>query len=91
MIDDPAVTALPGALPLLLNDGAAAAIAKVRAAATVLRHAAASAPAEPARLLVTAAGSLDDAAAVRSAASLQTVGRAFTSLSKGVQSTCGFR
>jgi triphosphoribosyl-dephospho-CoA synthetase len=88
-IDSPTVTALADVLPQLVTDEAAAAAPKVHAAATVLRNAAASAAAESGRLL-TAADSLDAAADAKSATSLQVVGTAFTSLSKGVQSKCGF-
>lgn len=55
-----------------------------------MHKAAASAPAEPSELLTDAAGSLDAAASEKSATSLQAVSKAFTSLSKGVQSACGF-
>lgn len=89
-LDSPAVTALSGVLPQLVGKQASAAVPKVRAAATVLRQAAASAPAEPGQLLTAAAGSLDTAADAKSAASLKAVGAAFTALSKGVQSACGF-
>jgi hypothetical protein len=89
-LDNPAVTALDDVLPQLVTDKAADAAPKVRTAATVLRTAAASAPAQPRRLLTDAASSLDTAADAKSAATLQAVGTAFTSLSKGVQSTCGF-
>lgn len=89
-LDNPAVTALPGVLPQLMTDKASAAVPKVRAAATVLRQAAASAPAGPGKLLTAAAGSLDTAAGARSAASLLAVGTAFTALSEGVQGACGF-
>jgi hypothetical protein len=90
MLDNPEVTALANVLPQLVTSQAAAAAAKVHAAAAVLRHAAASAPAGPGQLLAAAAGSLDTAADAKSAASLQTVGAAFSLLSKGVQGTCGF-
>lgn len=89
-LDDPAVTALPNILPQLLTKDASAAVPKVQAAATVMHKAAASAPAEPSELLTDAAGSLDAAASEKSATSLQAVSKAFTSLSKGVQSACGF-
>lgn len=89
-IDNPAVTTLSGVLPQLLTNQASAAAPKVRAAATVLRHASVSAPTGPGRLLTAAADSLDTAANAKSAASLQAVGTAFTALSNGVQSTCGF-
>jgi hypothetical protein len=89
-LDNPAVTALPSVLPQLVTNQASAVAPKVHAAAAVLRNAAASAPTGPGLLLTAAAGSLDTAADARSAASLQAVGTAFTSLSKGVQSTCGF-
>jgi hypothetical protein len=90
MIDNPVVTALPVVLPQLLTRSASTAAPKVHSAATVLRHAAASAPAGPSRLLTAAASSLDAAADAKSGLALQPVGTAFTSLSKGVQSTCGF-
>ena len=89
-LDSPAVTALSDVLPQLVTKQASVAAPKVRGAAMVLRHAAASAPAGPGRLLTAAASSLDSAADAKSAASLQAVGTAFTSLSKGVQSACGF-
>lgn len=89
-LDSPAVTTLSGVLPQLVGKQASAAAPKVRAAATVLRQAAASAPAGPGQLLTAAADSLDTAADAKSAASLQAVGTAFTALSKGVQSACGF-
>jgi hypothetical protein len=88
-IDSPTVTALTDVLPQLVTDEAVAAAPKVHAAATVLRNAAASAAAESGRLTATA-DSLDAAADAKSAKSLQAVGTAFTSLSKGVQDTCGF-
>jgi hypothetical protein len=90
MLDKPKVTALADVLPELVTSHASAAAPKVRAAATVLRQAAASAPRGPGRLLTAAADSLDTAADARSAASLKTVGTAFTTLSKGVQGACGF-
>lgn len=89
-VDSPSVTALVNVLPQLVTDKAAGAAPQVHAAATVLRNAAVSAPAGPKRLLTAAADSLDTAAGAKSAASLQAVGTAFASLSKGVQSTCGF-
>ena len=89
-IDSPTVTALANVLPQLVTDEAVTTAPKVRAAATVLHNAAASAAAEPGRLLTAAADSLDAAADAKSATSLQVVGTAFTSMSKGVQSACGF-
>lgn len=89
-LDNPAVTALANVLPQLVTNQASAAVPKVHAAATVLRNAAASAPTGPGLLLNAAAGSLNTAADAKSPTSLQAVGRAFTSLGKGVQSTCGF-
>lgn len=89
-LDNPAVTGLADVLPQLVTGKAADAAPKVHAAATVLRNAAASAPAGPGLLLTAAASSLDTAADARSAAALQGVGTAFSSLSKGVQGTCGF-
>jgi hypothetical protein len=90
LLDNPEVTALANVLPQLVTSQASTAAAKVHAAAAVLRHAAASAPAGPGQLLTAAAGSLDTAADAKSADSLQAVGAAFSSLSKGVQGTCGF-
>jgi hypothetical protein len=89
-LDSPAVTRLPGVLPRLVGKQASAAVPKARAAAAVLRKAAASAPAGPGHLLTAAADSLDTAADAKSAGSLMAVGTAFTALSKGVQSACGF-
>lgn len=89
-IDSPTVTALANVLPQLVTDNAATAVPQVRAAAAVLHNAAESAAVEPGRLLTAAADSLDAAADAKSAASLQVVGTAFTSLSKGVQNACGF-
>ncbi len=89
-LDSPAVTGLPGVLPQLVSKHASAAAPKVHAAAEILRHAAASAPAGPGQLLTVAAGSLDTAAGAKSAASLKDVATAFTALGKGVQGTCGF-
>jgi hypothetical protein len=89
-LDNPAVIALADVLPQLVTDQASAAAPKVHSAATVLRAAGASAPAQPRRLLADAAGSLEAAADAKSAASLQAVATAFASLSKGVQSACGF-
>ena len=54
-LDNPAVTALPDVLPQLLTGNASAAMPKVQAAATVIRNAAGSAPAEPGKLLADAA------------------------------------
>jgi hypothetical protein len=89
-LDSPTVTTLSGVFPQLVGKQASAAVPKVRAAATVLRQAAASAPEAPAQLLTAAASSLDTAADAKSAASLKAVGTAFTALGKGVQSACGF-
>jgi hypothetical protein len=90
-LDDPAVTALADVLPQLLTNDASVAASKVHAAAAVMRKAAAVATAEPRLLLTDAANSLDAAASDKSVASLQAVSTSFGSLSKGVQSACGFR